>query len=274
MTLDDLLAHPTALPNIPRVVTQLLAELDKDEPDLRRINQLIGQDPALTIRLLRLANAAIFGRAAKVASISEALALLGLGHVRSLALVATLACAFGTTPGLDMLQFWRCSLDVAKMSRALAGMVGQPGATAFTAGLVHAVGEMVMHAGMPHTMRALDDAVGVFDVQRAALESRELGYTFAEVGAGFARSWHFPPDLSAAILDQNDPLGNAQCEPLAAVLHLAGWMVRAQEAGFDDAMRATTFPDVVGLALGLDAEAVQACAPAEWTRSSEAALFF
>ncbi|MEH3088014.1 MAG: HDOD domain-containing protein [Xylophilus ampelinus] len=274
MTLDDLLAHPTALPNIPRVVTQLLAELDKDDPDLRRINQLIGQDPALTIRLLRLANAAIFGRPAKVASVSEALAMLGLGHVRSLALVATLACAFGATPGLDMLQFWRCSLDMAKMSRALAGMAGQAGATAFTAGLVHAVGEMAMHAGMPHTMRALNDAAGVFDPQRPALESRELGYTFADVGAGFARHWHFPEELIAAIQGQNDPLAREQCEPLAALLHLAGWMVRGREAGFGDAMRATTFPDIVGLALGLDSEAVMACAPAEWTRSSEAALFF
>ncbi len=259
---------------MPRVVAQLLAELDQGEPDLRRINQLISQDPGLVVRLLRLSNAAIFSRSTQVSSVSEALALLGLSHVRSLVMVATLAGSFGSIPGMDMLQFWRCSLDVAKMSRALASACGQSGGVTFTAGLVHAVGELVMYSGMPHTMLTLNAAAGVFDLRRPRLEARELGYTFAEVGAGFARNWHFPDALVAAIHDQNHPLDSADCEPMAAVLHLAGWRIRAKESGLDGTALSTSFPDIAGLALGLDTDTVLGSAPAEWTAGSEAALFF
>lgn len=259
---------------MPRIVAQLLAELDGNDPDLRRINQLISQDPGLVVRLLRLSNAAIFRRSAQVNSVSEALALLGLSHVRSLVMVATLANSFGAIPEVDMLQFWRCSLDVAKMSRALAISCDQPGGVAFTAGLVHAVGELVMHSGMPHTMRALNGVAGVFSLRRPDLEARELGFTFAEVGAGFARNWRFPSSLVAAIHDQNDPLASNDCEPMAAVLRLSGWRIRAKEEGLDGPQLSTSFPDIAGLALGLDTDAVLASAPAEWTANSEAAIFF
>ena len=58
MQLDELLAQAKALPSIPRVVSEVSAELNKEEPDARRISEAIGTDPALTARLLKLANSA------------------------------------------------------------------------------------------------------------------------------------------------------------------------------------------------------------------------
>ena len=59
MQLEELLAHAKALPSIPRVVSEVTAELNKDEPDARRISESISTDPALTARLLKLANSAL-----------------------------------------------------------------------------------------------------------------------------------------------------------------------------------------------------------------------
>ena len=84
MTLDTLLARQFVLPSIPRVVALLLSELDQPRPDLRRVNQLISTDPALTVRLLRWANTDFFRLAGQVSSVPEALAILSLGQVRAM----------------------------------------------------------------------------------------------------------------------------------------------------------------------------------------------
>jgi HD-like signal output (HDOD) protein len=71
MQLSAVLASPFVLPSIPRVVALLLSELEREEADLKKITQLISQDPALTIRLMQLSNSGYFGcRGASTASAS------------------------------------------------------------------------------------------------------------------------------------------------------------------------------------------------------------
>ena len=113
MTLEELLASNGALPSIPKIIALLLNELDQQEPDLRKISQLINTDPVLTSRLLQLANSAQFQFSSQIASVSQALALMGLNQVRSLATAAAVAGAFRMIAGVDMHQFWRYSLNVA-----------------------------------------------------------------------------------------------------------------------------------------------------------------
>ena len=85
MKLPVLLETQFELPSIPKVVALLLVELERTEVDLKKINQLIGTDPALTTRLLQLANSPFFKLSGKINSVSEALALLNLEQVRTMA---------------------------------------------------------------------------------------------------------------------------------------------------------------------------------------------
>ena len=81
MELNALLALPAVLPSLPRVVALLIAELARDEPNLRRINQLVGSDPALAARVLACANGPDFDSRRQIAGLPEALALLFSGLV-------------------------------------------------------------------------------------------------------------------------------------------------------------------------------------------------
>jgi HD-like signal output (HDOD) protein len=273
MKLNDLLASELALPSIPKVIALLLNELDQDEPDLRKVSQLINTDPVLTARLLQLANSAQFQLSNKIGGVSEALALMGLMQVRGLATAAAVAGAFRSIPGIDLPVFWQYSLDVAKLSRALAGMLRQNQQMAFTAGLVHAVGELVMHVGLQAPMAELNAHVAQLSLKRAKAETDLLGYCYAEVGAGFARRWQFPPRIIEALEHQCVPFEKDAYEPLAGVLHLASWRVRARAADYDQGELADRFPDVVALALGLDIDMVLQQNPIEWTTRVEAAAF-
>ena len=272
LTLDKLLASNEALPSIPKVIALLLNELDQPEPDLRKVSQLINTDPVLTTRLLKLANSAQFQFASKISSVSEALALMGLNQVRMLTTAAAVVGAFTTIPGVDMRQFWCYSLNVAKLARTLAGIVRQNQAAAFTAGLIHAIGELVMHLGLTKELLALNLKVHPLSLKRDAAERKLLGYSYADVGAGFARKWQFPQPTVDALEHQCVPFDNEVYEPMAGILHLAVWRARAREADYDEQMLIDTFPDVVALVLDLDIDMALQQAPIDWTSKDDVAV--
>lgn len=273
MDLQTLLSSPVALPSIPRVVALLLNELEREEPDLKKVRELLIQDPVLTARLLQLANSAQNQLPKPVGNVSEALAVLGMLQVRSLVCVAAVGSAFRLVGGVDMPQFWRYSLNTAKLARSLAGLGNTNPSMAFTAGLIHAVGELVMHLGMPGEMAELDARFPVFSPGRATAERESVGYSFAQVGAGFARAWFFPAALVNALEHQDAPFQNGDYEPLSGILHLSAWRARAREMNFNDAEMTDNFPDVVALALHLDIDMVMQRDPIEWTTRQEAGIF-
>ena len=270
MEFKDLLLSQEALPSIPRVIALLLSELNRDEPDLKKISQLVSTDPTLTMRLLQIANSAQYQLSKKIGSVSEALALLGTNQLRDIALAAAVTGAFRNVPGVDLRQFWRYSLDVAKLSRMLAGMVRQPQSVAFTAGLIHAVGELVMCVGMPAELAALIPDAPPLSLKRAKAERKLLGYCYADVGAAFAQTWQFPQAIVDALGHQHAPFENGVYEPLAGVLHLAAWRARANEAGLSAQDLVDNFPDAVGLALAIDFDSALQQDAIDWTSSHEA----
>ena len=265
MPLAELLAIQFVLPSIPRVVALLLSELDQAEPDLRKVNQLISTDLALTARVLQRANSSFFKMAGKINSVSEALAILGLAQVRAMTSEAAASASLRSVPGIDLLQFWSYSLNVAKLSRSLAGVVRQNQQAAFTCGLIHAVGELAIHMAMTPQLQGLDLSVGPLDLRRARLERRQLGFCYAQVGAGLAGQWHLPQSIVDALAHQYEPFDNDVFEPLAGVIHLATWRARAKEAKLTEQGLADTFPGSVGEVLGLDIDLVLQQDPIDWS---------
>lgn len=265
MDLNALLAQQIALPSIPKVAAVLLSELKLDKPDLKKVNQVISTDPALTVRVLQLANSGYFKMSGKVNSVSEALALLKLQHVRAMAQDAASSSSIKTVPGMQLHQFWDYSLNVAKLARSLAGVVRQNQAAAFTCGLIHGIGELAIHLGLPEKAALLDKDCDPLSPKRARAERRLLGYCYAQVGAGLARKWHFPQAMVDALEHQYAPFDNNVYEPLAGVIHLAAWRVRAKEARMSSRQLAVSFPGPVGVVLGLDIDMVLQQDPIDWS---------
>jgi HD-like signal output (HDOD) protein len=273
MQLEELLAKAKALPSIPRVVSQVLTELNKEDPDPRRIGEALATDPGLTAHLLKLANSAFFGLNREIASVQDAASVLGFNHVRTLVQAVALSSSFKAVPGVNLEQFWRYSLNTAKICRTLAKSMRQNDGVAFTAGLVHAVGDLVMHIGMPDQVAKMDWTVSPFDMKRAELERSVLGYTYAEVSTAFAVKWDFPQAIVQALQHQLVPFEGDTYEPMAGIVHVASWRARAQEIKMDRDGLAATFPDVVAILLGLDLDMILDKDPSEWTSSGELSAF-
>ncbi len=258
MHLDKLLKQPQALPSVPKVVRRLIETFEQADVDPMLVASLIEEDPVLTAKLLKTANSAFFGLSRNVTNAREAMNILGLIKVRALVVASALGESFHMVGGVNLNQFWRYSLNTANLSRYIALPIRIDENTAFTAGLIHAVGELVMHVGMPEAMIELDRNVPMLDLKRAKAERSLFGYSYAEVGAALAREWKFPRRMINAIEHQTAPFDNDVYEPIAGVIHVGSWRARAEEADLRGELLINTYPDPVGVVLGIDPDTVVA----------------
>lgn len=228
-SLNALFERPKALPTIPQVVQELICSFNDEEVTVDRLVRHISTDQVISARLLQLANSAYFQTPYTVATVSDAVKKLGFTNVRTMVISIGLTGSFSAIAGIDARQFWRHSLHTAVVSRYLGERVAIKPDLAFTVGLMHAIGELVMHLGMPEEMLPMDRKLGVLDPHRLAAEQATFGYTHADVGAELARRWKFPLVFSKAIAAAGNPLAQADFDPLAALVHIAAWRSRAEE---------------------------------------------
>ena len=280
MTVDDALTRlkaegpsgfagrQVALPCLPKVAALLVAETGRDQLDLRRLHQLVSADPVLGLRVLTTANGPEFQLSGQISGISEALAVMGAEHVRQLASEATRASLIRKVAGLELHTFWRYSHNVAKLCRSFAGMLRLDATAAYTAGLIHGVGLLVMLQTEAEALGMMGRRFAPLDMKRAKAEHRALGFTFTQVSAQMARAGKLPDAVVTALHHEHSPFDNEAYEPLAGVLHLAAWRARSREAGLTDRELAVSFPDVVGLALGLDIDMVLQQEGIDWNSGS------
>lgn len=252
MRLSDLLRQPQSLPLVPEVAARLVATFEQEDVEIAQVAAEIERDPAMAARLLRQANSSFFRLVRPVHSVRDAVVVLGLSKTRSLVLVAAMQERFHAVKGMDLESFWKYSFAAATVARLICASRRLDENVAYTAALLHGVGELVMHMGMPESMPAIDRAAPLLSLQRVAVQYRELGYSYAEAGAALTRHWHLPKLLVQAIEQHANPLQYEPVEPLAAVVHMAAWRARVLVAGnrADDLIH--SYPDNVGELLQLD----------------------
>ena len=267
MQLADLLVHPQPLPSSPRVLALLLTELKQGQPDLRRIDQFIKTDPVLSLRVLQAANEPAFALCGQVSSVSEALALLHLNQVQGMVSQSIGQASFKVGAGLPLAQFWVYSQNCARVARALAGLLQYKQQAAYVAGLIHALGELVMRAASPQVAE-LDESCPPLDLKRALIERKAFGFCYLDVSSALARQAQLPQIVCDALAYADAPFDNDACEPLAAVMHLAQWRARANQLGLQKNALTVTFPSVVAEMLGLDIDMVLQQDPIDWSRQA------
>jgi putative nucleotidyltransferase with HDIG domain len=199
----------------------------------------VQQDPSLTARLLKLANSAMFGMQRQVDTVSRAVAVLGTRQVRDLTLGLAAARAFEGIPNslVSMGSFWHHSVMAAVCAKLVAAEVprGRPD-SAFVAGLLHDVGQLVMFNKLPEQAhRALlmtIDEPGEPDLH--VCERQLLGFDHADVGGALARRWGLPVALQECIEFHHRP-ELARQHPLdVAVVHVANSLAVLAELESDD----------------------------------------
>ena len=246
MDLQSLIDDPSKLPTIPKVGQQLIASFSANEVSVTDIAHQLAADPALSAKLLKLANSAYFHVSRTIGTVDAALQMLGLVMVRNLVLGSSVAGAFRHTTGMDLPQFWRYNLYTACTARWLAHRIDVNSDRVFTLGLLHAIGQLQMHTVAAPAMASLDQQVGVLAPGRAQLEKQTLGFDHGDVSAELARVWHFPLPLTEALRHIAQPLAAPEFLEASALVHLGAWRARADVLGWSEAEQLANYPVEVG----------------------------
>jgi HD-like signal output (HDOD) protein len=252
MELKNLIDQPSKLPTIPKVAQQLISSFSSEDVSVTDIASQLAADPALSAKLLRLANSAYFHVSRTIGTVEAALQMLGFVMVRNLVLGNSMAAAFKNTPGIDLKQFWRYNLYTACATRWLAHRADFNSDMAFTLGLMHGIGQLQMHAGMPQAMVPLDKQMSVLDARRTELEKQSFGFHYGDVSAELAKLWNFPPLLIDALRNIAQPLSSPEFSESAAWVHMGAWRARCEVLGLSADDQLASYPHEVGKRLKLE----------------------
>ena len=229
--LENIDARLRQIPPLPQVVQDAMEILDRPDVDLRLLEQTLCQDPALVTQILRVANSPFYGLTRQISSIHDACLLLGIYTVRNVVLTAGVMTQFPTTGGnyIDRQKLWEHAVGTAIAAKVIAGRCGFDPELAFTGGLLHDIGKLVLDSYFPDETLAIVQHRDQQDCLLRDAEMQVLGLDHGEVGARIADRWKLPVSLQQAIKHHHTP---EQSDTLIAdIVHIADILCRGLEIG-------------------------------------------
>ncbi|MCC6650934.1 MAG: HDOD domain-containing protein [Candidatus Eisenbacteria bacterium] len=203
--LRALLGQVGQLPAVPSVYAELTRRLSDPSVSVFELGELVAEDSALTVQVLRLANSAYFGRGQVVTRITDAAARLGTRLLRSLVLTAEVYGHMPVTPALreKIEDMQRHASLVARIASGL-----DPRASwkddAFTAGLVHDIGKLLMISRLPDLYARIEREAADSYRQEYEVELETLGAHHGSLGACLLGMWGLPSTVIEAVHGHHD----------------------------------------------------------------------
>jgi putative nucleotidyltransferase with HDIG domain len=256
LSTDDIVANLQDLPSLPAVVMELLTSIDQDDVDISVLAKKVSHDQALTAKTLRLANSSTFGLQVKVTTIQQAITFLGFQTTRNLITAAAVTGCFaaGQCAGFNDKAFWRHSIATAACARVLARRMRFNQDYAFTAGLLHDIGRLVLVTAYPQRYSEALAWRSAHDCEMIEAERAVLGIDHVAAGAALAEHWNFSDTMRLAIAWHHEP-EQAGAGFLAAIIHVANAIVHALDIAHDADDLVPRVSAVAWTALGLSEEA-------------------
>ncbi len=235
---ERIVARTGDLPPIPAMAIKALEMTNDPQMSIRSLQSVLAQDQALTARILRIANSSMYGLRREIATVSHAVAILGLDTTRSILAAACVQQVFQTGMvrardlGAKLLSdhSWGAGL----CARVIARSVRYPSQEeAFLAALMHDIGKPVLLKNLPDRYMPI-----INDVYRGEATFHEaelvlLGFSHAQVGSILAEKWNFPPQLAGAIGFHHEPDAAGKYTQLASITSMANKIMIFLGIGFE-----------------------------------------
>ena len=229
------------LPPMPAVAVKVLELLNNPNVSYEKLGEVISSDPAVSARMLKVANSAFYSMKRQIKTLEHAIAIVGERTLRSLVLAASLE-GMNKSYGLLEKMLWEDSMGCAIGCRILARKFASADPEeAFLAGLFRHLGKIVMNYSDPDAYRSLVEAAYSDGISTAELEGRFFPYAHAVVGAAVLDKWNFSRSLIMSTLHHEDLIISLDEEEngeallrLTATVNLAGQVCRKLGIGQRD----------------------------------------
>jgi HD-like signal output (HDOD) protein len=203
------------LPAFSPVAVRLMVMVTDENVSFKEVAKLFSLDPVLAGQVLQVANSGMYGRETNVRSVLHALAILGLRKISRIAITTALSHGLPRRTSPWMRTWWRHSIASAIVADHVA-IEAQLGVDfGYTAGLLHAIGQLALYQNAPNDYpKLLDSSAGdLADLMRS--EREYFGADHAELTGMILADWGLPQDLQSAVTEYCVPLPS---DPLSATV--------------------------------------------------------
>lgn len=238
--IDELLQDVTQLPPMPAMVARLNALVQDPEVDMKALADEISLDPAITAAIIRLSNSAYYRPSRAIRSVQEAIVTLGLRVVKNIVVVAASKGILKVNLDdykMEAPEMWDHSLAVAEIAASIARLKKQSGVpedVAFTAGLLHDIGKVVLVQYFHKVfLKIISDMETQPGVSFTELERKYTGYSHDQVGGTLLERWGFPDELVEAVRCNYHPEQATVNPRLCSMVHVANAIALSGGIGVD-----------------------------------------
>jgi HD-like signal output (HDOD) protein len=204
--LRRLVSQMPTIPSLPIHYSDLIDELAKAEPSTKKVGEIVKNDIGMTVKILQIVNSAFFGLRRHISDSREAVEYLGLDTISSLTLGLGVISQFQSSQCAALLaDLWTHSILVGTMANKIAAAESREIANdAFTAGLLHDIGTIVLAVNLPEKFAQAQalyaNGMSINDAERQIFEA-----THEEVGAYLLGLWGLPSQVVKAVAFHNSP---------------------------------------------------------------------
>lgn len=226
------------LATLPEVTIRIIEIVEDHKSTARDLHDVIKNDPALSVKVLKVVNSAFYGLPGQVASVDRAIILLGLSAVKNIAIAASIARLFKgkrISEQFSAADLWRHSVAVAVTARSLAKLSPHPVMTdeIFVAGLIHDIGALIERQTHSDQFAEVINRCMDSDVNFIECERQLIGADHQAFGVGLTVKWKFPRHLRAAVGFHHNPEDlSPELQNMATVIQLADILCCQAEIGF------------------------------------------
>lgn len=229
-SLTALIADLHTIPTPPAVYFDIRDELESPHASSQSVAGIIARDPALSAKILKVANSGFYGLPRTIADLHQAITLLGNDTVLGLVLAARLFDRL-PVPGLHLDALWMHCVTVATLARQIASEEGGDNRTVSAsgvAGLLHDIGGLIFLSHRPGPYATMVRHAGGDEAALLQMERADFGVGHPELGAHVLGLWGLPDVVVEAVAlhhDGTQPLGQTTQLPRKAV-YVAEWLLQ------------------------------------------------
>jgi putative nucleotidyltransferase with HDIG domain len=224
--LKKIVSQIESLPSLPSIYSDIIDEMQSEDPSIKKVGDIISQDPSMTAKILQVVNSVFFGLSRKISSSQEAVVLLGLETIKALVLSVKIFAEFSQKKfsWFNIDQLFNHSMSVSTHAKTIikneklgAELINY----SLMAGLLHDLGKLILATNFQEPYKEVISRANESDRSLWELEYDAFGTSHAEIGAYLMGLWNLETPIIEAIAFHHCPANSmSQIMGLLTAVHV------------------------------------------------------
>jgi HD-like signal output (HDOD) protein len=234
---QNIIAKIDDFPTLPTVYSQLSDAIANPLSSAKQIGDIISQDQSSALKVLRVANSAMYGFVGKITSVQQAVVSIGFQETKSIVLALSIINQFKELKSADAISlpdFWKFSFSVGVVARNIARNRGKKNIEEYLiGGIIHGIGKLLFIKTVPELYLQLISHAKENNISLVQIENKVIGMNHSTIAGYIAKKWKLPIPLKKMFDSLYNGYPEGRYQDLSATVHLA--FVYSYMTGIGDA---------------------------------------